>query len=54
MKRLSGLIWLIVIVLSLLWLAGIVAGMSFGGLLHLLLVVALIALVVEILRGLKA
>jgi uncharacterized protein DUF5670 len=43
------MLWTIFAVLVLLWLVGVLLGHTFGGLLHLLLLAALIALVVRVL-----
>ena len=50
---LSGLLWLVIVVLVALWLIGLVANVG-GGLIHLLLVVALIVIVVNLLTGRRA
>lgn len=41
----------LVAVLVLLWLLGLVSSLTFGGLIHLLLVIALFVLVLRLLRG---
>ena len=50
---LSGLLWLVIVVLVALWLLGLVANVG-GGLIHLLLVIALIVIVVNLLTGRRA
>jgi hypothetical protein len=50
---LSGLLWAVIVVLVVLWLIGLVANVG-GGLIHLLLVVALIVIVVNLLTGRRA
>ena len=40
-------------VLAILWLVGLMSSYTFGGLLHILLVVALIVIVVNFLQGRK-
>ena len=40
------MLWTIVVVLVILWLLGFVSGYALGGLIHLLLVIAVIVLVV--------
>ena len=50
---LSGLLWLVIVVLVVLWLVGFVANIG-GGLIHLLLVIALIVIVVNLLTGRRA
>jgi len=41
----------IVIVLLVLWLLGLVSSYTMGGLIHLLLVVALVVIVIRVLQG---
>jgi hypothetical protein len=50
---LSGLLWLAIVVLVALWLIGLVANVG-GGLIHILLVIALIVIVVNLLTGRRA
>lgn len=52
---LSGLLWLVVVVLVVIWLAGLVLNLAGGSqLIHVLLVVALIVIVVNVLTGRRA
>jgi Family of unknown function (DUF5670) len=44
-------LWTIFAVLLVLWLLGLVSGYAFGGLIHILLVVAVIVLVINLLQG---
>jgi len=46
----AGLLWAILVILVVLWLIGFIAGIG-GGLIHLLLVVAVIILVYNLLVG---
>jgi hypothetical protein len=50
-KEVRDMLWTIVLVLLILWLLGVVALPTVGGLIHLLLVLALIVLVVQLLSG---
>ncbi|MGA2233413.1 MAG: lmo0937 family membrane protein [Tepidisphaeraceae bacterium] len=45
------MLWTIACVLLILWLLGIVTSYTAGGLIHLLLVVALIVVVIRLLQG---
>jgi hypothetical protein len=45
------MLWTLIAVLVLLWLAGVVLGHDFGGLLHLVLLAALVILVVRVLTS---
>ena len=45
------MLWTIVVILLVLWLLGLVTGTTFGGLVHVLIVVAIIVLVIQLLQG---
>ena len=45
------MLWTIALVLLVLWLLGTVTAYTMGGLIHLLLVVALVVVVIQILQG---
>ncbi len=45
------MLWTIAVILVVLWVLGFVTAHAFGGLLHLLLVVALIVVVVNLVQG---
>ena len=45
------MLWTIVVVLVILWLLGMVSSYTMGGLIHILLVVAIIVVLVNIIRG---
>lgn len=45
------MLWTILLVLVVLWALGLLTGKSFGGLIHILLVVALIVLGIRLLSG---
>ena len=46
-----NLIWLLVVLLTVLWLLGMVTSFTMGGLIHVLLVVAVVAVLVRIILG---
>jgi hypothetical protein len=48
------MIYTIAIVLIILWVLGLVSSYTMGGLIHILLVVALIVIVLDFLRGRKS
>lgn len=48
------MLYTIAIILLILWLVGLVSSYTMGGLIHILLVVALVVIVVNLLRGRKA
>lgn len=45
------MLWTIFVILLVLWLLGLVSGNVFGGFVHILLVIALVALVMQLLTG---
>lgn len=45
------MLWTILVILFLLWLVGLLTAHTFGGLIHILLVIAVIVLVVRLLQG---
>jgi len=49
-KKGKRMIWTIFVVLVILWLLGFVSGYAMGGLIHILLVLAVIVLVVGLLQ----
>lgn len=45
------MLWTIAVILFVLWAPGMVSSYTMGGLVHLLLVVALVVIVVNLIRG---
>lgn len=45
------MLWTIIIILLVLWLLGLVSGYTLGGILHILLVVAVVILILNLVRG---
>ena len=45
------MIWTIAVVLIVLWLLGIVTSYTMGGLIHILLVIAIIVVLVRVIQG---
>jgi len=43
--------WTLAIILIILWLLGFISSYTFGGLIHLLLVVALVVIVIRLIQG---
>jgi len=48
------MIWTICVVLIVLWLLGMVTSYTMGGLIHILLVIAIIVVLVRVIQGRKA
>ena len=45
------MLWTIAVVLLILWLLGLVSGYTMGGVIHVLLVIAIIVLVIQLIQG---
>lgn len=45
------MLWTIVVILLVLWLLGMVSGTAIGGLIHLLLVIAIIVVLIRVIQG---
>lgn len=45
------MLWALFVILLLMWFAGVVSGYTMGGLIHSLLVLAVIALILQLLSG---
>ena len=45
------MLWTICVILLVLWLLGLVSGYTLGGVIHVLLVIALIVVVIQIIQG---
>jgi Family of unknown function (DUF5670) len=48
------MLWTIVVILVLLWFIGLVTAFTMGGLLHILLVVAVVVVLINVIKGRKA
>lgn len=47
------MLWTIAVILLILWLLGMITSYTVGGLVHLLLVIAIVVIVMRIIRGRK-
>jgi len=52
-KKEVDMLWTILVILFALWLVGLLTAHTFGGLIHILLVIAVIVLIVRLLQGRK-
>jgi hypothetical protein len=48
------MLWLIFMIMLVLWLFGFISGYTLGGFLHLLLIVAIAAILIRIIQGRRA
>jgi hypothetical protein len=49
--KVTNMLWTIFVVLLVLWLLGVVSSYTMGGFIHILLVLALVALVFQLISG---
>jgi hypothetical protein len=47
------MLWTIVVVLIILWLLGLVSSYTMGGFIHILLVIAVVVILLNVIRGRK-
>ena len=47
------MLWTVFVILLILWLLGLVSGYTMGGVVHVLLVIAIIVLVIRLIQGRK-
>jgi len=47
----NAMLWTIFVILLIMWLLGLVSSYTFGGFIHLLLVLAVIVLIINLLSG---
>jgi hypothetical protein len=47
------MLWTIGVILLILWLLGLVSGYTMGGVIHVLLVIAIIVIVIRLIQGRK-
>jgi hypothetical protein len=45
------MLWTIVLILLVLWLLGMISGTTIGGLVHILLVIAIIVILIRVIQG---
>lgn len=48
------MLWTIAVILIILWLLGLVSGYTIGGVIHVLLVIAIIVVLLNIIQGRRA
>jgi hypothetical protein len=48
------MLWTLFVILLVLWILGIVSSYTFGGFIHILLVVAVVVLLIRIIQGRRA
>jgi hypothetical protein len=50
----SNMLWTIAVILAVMWLLGMVSSATFGGFLHVLLVLAIAAVLIGLIQGRRA
>lgn len=48
-----NMLWTIFVILLVLWLAGLLTGYTLGGVVHVLLVIAIIVVIIQVVQGRK-
>lgn len=48
------MLWTIAVILIVLWLLGLVSSYTMGGLVHILLVIAIVVIVIQLIQGRRA
>jgi len=48
------MLWTVFVILLVLWLLGVVSSYTFGGFIHILLVLALVVLLIQLITGRRA
>jgi predicted ferric reductase len=54
MQKGDAMLWTICVILIVLWLLGMVSSYTMGGLIHILLVIAIIMVLVNVIQGRRA
>jgi len=47
------MLWTVFVILLILWLLGLMTGYTMGGVIHILLVIAIVVMLVRVIRGRK-
>ena len=50
-RKESNMLWTIGVILIILWLLGLVSGYTMGGVVHILLVIAIVVVIVRVIQG---
>src|SRR6202041_2923308 len=53
-QRRTTMLWTIAVILAVLWMVGLVSSYTMGGFIHFLLILAVISVVVQLIRGRRA
>jgi len=52
-RKESNMLWTIIVILLVLWLLGLVSGYTMGGVIHILLVIAIVVVLIRVIQGRK-
>ena len=50
-RKESNMLWTICVILLILWLLGLVSGYTMGGVIHILLVIAIVVVLIRVIQG---
>ncbi len=53
-RKETNMLWTIFVILLILWLLGLISGYTMGGIIHILLVIAIVVVLVRVIQGRKA
>ena len=53
LERNRNMLWTVFVILLILWLLGLMTGYTMGGVIHILLVIAIVVMLVRVIRGRK-
>jgi hypothetical protein len=45
------MLWTIIVILLILWLLGLISGYTMGGVIHILLVIAIVVILIQVIQG---
>ena len=51
LRKESNMLWTICVILLILWLLGFIGGYTGGGLIHVLLVIAIVVILIQVIQG---
>jgi len=52
-RKETNMLWTLFVILLVLWLAGLLTGYTMGGIIHVLLVVAVVVVLIRVIQGRK-
>lgn len=50
-RKEANMLWTLAVILLILWLLGLISGYTMGGVIHVLLVIAIVVVVIRVIQG---